>query len=178
MPPKSIATYFKPAGAAGVAGAAAVSPAASRKRVAEPAAAPLAPAKKTKATPAKATKAKPGSAVGQVPTIALPAATTRAQLKKALVEHPDTEALLSLELESIGEDWLLALQDELTKPYFLKVSCHSGAMLIHRSRSSSRRRRRPRPRCSPLVCTPIVAADLQRTISTRGRASVRSRTCG
>jgi len=26
-----------------------------------------------------------------------------------------------MELDTLGEDWLLALQDELTKPYFLKV---------------------------------------------------------
>lgn len=29
--------------------------------------------------------------------------------------------LLELELDTLGEDWLLALQEELTKPYFLKV---------------------------------------------------------
>lgn len=30
--------------------------------------------------------------------------------------------LLELELETMEEEWLLALQDELTKPYFLTVS--------------------------------------------------------
>jgi hypothetical protein len=38
-----------------------------------------------------------------------------------LSSHPETKALLQLELDTLGEDWLLALQDELTKPYFISV---------------------------------------------------------
>jgi uracil-DNA glycosylase len=62
----------------------------------------------------------------QSPTIALPKATTREELRKSLEAHPDALALLELELETLGEDWLIALQDELTKPYFLKVGGNLG----------------------------------------------------
>jgi len=52
----------------------------------------------------------------------LPIAKTREDLIKSLEEHPGKKELLQLELDTLGEDWLLALQDELTKPYFVSVS--------------------------------------------------------
>lgn len=51
----------------------------------------------------------------------MPRATSRAELRNALEAHPTVLSLLELELDTLGEDWLLALQDELTKPYFLAV---------------------------------------------------------
>lgn len=54
--------------------------------------------------------------------INLPKATTKDELVASLAEHPDKKDLLQLELDTLGEDWLLALQEELTKPYFISVS--------------------------------------------------------
>ncbi len=54
-------------------------------------------------------------------SLQLPRAESREALRKVLGEHPHKLELLSTELETIGEDWLLALQGELTKPYFLSV---------------------------------------------------------
>lgn len=51
----------------------------------------------------------------------IPAAKTKEELDTSLSSHPDIKALLQLELDTLGEDWLLALQEELTKPYFISV---------------------------------------------------------
>lgn len=48
-------------------------------------------------------------------------ATTVEELRANLASHPRAISLAQLELDTMGEDWLLALQDELTKPYFLSV---------------------------------------------------------
>ena len=55
------------------------------------------------------------------PTLTIPKATSRADLKSSLQSHPKSLSVLDLELDTLGEDWLLALQDELTKPYFTSV---------------------------------------------------------
>jgi len=47
---------------------------------------------------------------------------TREELRARIAEKPDWINKLSLEIDTMGEDWLLALQDELTKSYFLNVS--------------------------------------------------------
>jgi hypothetical protein len=52
----------------------------------------------------------------------LPRGSSREELRIALAEHPHTVELLNMELDTLGEDWLVALQEELTKPYFLSVS--------------------------------------------------------
>jgi len=143
MPPKSIAAYFKPANGAAANGTVtngvtAAGAAARRKAIADALeAAP--PAKKTKTTVSKAKGVatskyrylccasetyltRPGAS--QSPTISIPKATTRDELRKSLESHPKVLSLLELELNTLGEDWLIALQDELTKPYFLKVCLH------------------------------------------------------
>ncbi|KAK1923015.1 putative uracil DNA N-glycosylase [Papiliotrema laurentii] len=55
-------------------------------------------------------------------SISLPKAKSREELAAALsgMEAGDAE-LLRMEVDTMGEDWLLALQDELTKPYFLSL---------------------------------------------------------
>lgn len=55
-------------------------------------------------------------------SIKVPKAASREELRQALEAHPSILPLLELELESMEEEWLLALQEELTKPYFLAVS--------------------------------------------------------
>lgn len=63
-----------------------------------------------------------GSVSSSSPTrLKLPTATTKAELLESLESHPHKKDLLQLELDTLGEDWLLALQDELTKPYFLTL---------------------------------------------------------
>jgi len=52
----------------------------------------------------------------------IPTAKTKDELIESLSKHPGKKELLQLELDTLGEDWLLALQDELTKPYFVAVS--------------------------------------------------------
>lgn len=51
----------------------------------------------------------------------LPKASSKEELVQSLETHPDKKELLKLELDTLGEDWLLALQEELTKPYFLTL---------------------------------------------------------
>nr|XP_018259892.1 uracil-DNA glycosylase [Kwoniella dejecticola CBS 10117]OBR82050.1 uracil-DNA glycosylase [Kwoniella dejecticola CBS 10117] len=46
---------------------------------------------------------------------------TREELRARIAEKPEWIAKLSLEVDTMGEDWLLALQDELTKSYFLNL---------------------------------------------------------
>jgi hypothetical protein len=58
----------------------------------------------------------------------LPTAKTKDELIESLSKHPGKKELLQLELDTLGEDWLLALQDELTKPYFVAVSRSSSSM--------------------------------------------------
>jgi uracil-DNA glycosylase len=106
MPPKAITSYFKPAAPAGAA-------LASTRRTPRPAK----PAADAKPPPAKRAKLSTASAGG----LGLPRAQSREELRAALAAHPTAAKLLKLELDTLGEDWLLALQDELTKPYFLKV---------------------------------------------------------
>ncbi|KAK8850427.1 uracil-DNA glycosylase [Kwoniella newhampshirensis] len=50
-----------------------------------------------------------------------PGATSRDDLRTKLSDNPRWASLLALELDTLGEDWLLALQDELTKSYFLSL---------------------------------------------------------
>ncbi|CAK9786596.1 uracil-DNA glycosylase [Cutaneotrichosporon oleaginosum] len=115
MPPKAITSYFKPAA---------------------PAAAPLSSTRRTKATLSNAARAAILSSADAEPSpskraklstaapvdgTSLARAESRDDLRKVLEAHPGTAKLLQLELDTLGEDWLLALQDELTKPYFLKL---------------------------------------------------------
>jgi uracil-DNA glycosylase len=58
-------------------------------------------------------------------SVTIPTASTKEELVKSLEAHPETKELLQLELDTLGEDWLLALQGELTKSYFLNVSASS-----------------------------------------------------
>jgi hypothetical protein len=60
----------------------------------------------------------------------IPKSTSRDDLRKALSEDPHILELLKMELDTMGEDWLLALQDELTKPYFISVCPDSDLGLI------------------------------------------------
>ncbi|RSH85182.1 uracil DNA glycosylase [Saitozyma podzolica] len=53
--------------------------------------------------------------------LSLPRGSSREELRAALAEHPHTAQLLNMELNTLGEDWLVALQGELTKPYFLSL---------------------------------------------------------
>ncbi|KAL7423903.1 uracil DNA glycosylase [Cryptotrichosporon argae] len=66
-----------------------------------------------------------GGALGLKPsvpaTLKLPHCATRDELRAAVEAHPAIVPLLELELETMGEDWLLTLQAELTKPYFLAL---------------------------------------------------------
>lgn len=48
-------------------------------------------------------------------------AESRSELRSSLAAHPKRLSLLETELDTLGEDWLLALQDELTKSYFQSV---------------------------------------------------------
>ncbi|ORX41101.1 uracil-DNA glycosylase-like protein [Kockovaella imperatae] len=47
--------------------------------------------------------------------------SSREELRIALSSRSKAKDLLVLEMETMGEDWLLALQDEFTKPYFLQL---------------------------------------------------------
>ena len=55
------------------------------------------------------------------PALHIPHAASLSDLRIALTAHSRASSLLQLELDTLGEDWLFALQDELTKPYFLSV---------------------------------------------------------
>jgi hypothetical protein len=55
------------------------------------------------------------------------ASSSRVELRANLSSNSRTLELLQMELDTLGEDWLLALQDEFTKPYFLKV-CWFGCI--------------------------------------------------
>ncbi|WVR08620.1 uracil-DNA glycosylase [Kwoniella sp. DSM 27419] len=46
---------------------------------------------------------------------------TREELRARIAENPKWASELQLELDTLGEDWLLALQDEFTKGYFLSL---------------------------------------------------------
>jgi len=55
--------------------------------------------------------------------VSLPKSSSRQELLEALSSLDPADAeILKLEVETLQEDWLLALQGELTKPYFLNVS--------------------------------------------------------
>ena len=52
----------------------------------------------------------------------LPTAASRTELAESVAKlDSDIGEILRLEVDTMGEDWLLALQAELTKPYFLSV---------------------------------------------------------
>jgi hypothetical protein len=52
----------------------------------------------------------------------MPKASSRSELKSLIQEkNPKAMGLVEMELDHMAEDWLLALQDELVKPYFLNV---------------------------------------------------------
>jgi hypothetical protein len=54
--------------------------------------------------------------------ISLPKAQSREELAAALSGMDSADAdILRMEVDTMEEDWLLALQDELTKPYFTNV---------------------------------------------------------
>ena len=59
------------------------------------------------------------------PSLKVPRAASRSELRASLAKQPRPLNLLEMELDTLGEDWLLALQDELTRPYFLSV-CDSS----------------------------------------------------
>lgn len=48
-------------------------------------------------------------------------ATSIAQFRERIAGRPSLLSLLELEMSTMGEDWFLALQEEFTKPYFVKV---------------------------------------------------------
>ncbi|WOO78783.1 Uracil-DNA glycosylase [Vanrija pseudolonga] len=114
MPPKSIAGYFKPlANAPAAAGTKRGLSDNARKAIAE-----------AKEPAAKKSKVENGATVpnGAVAASSAGRASTRAELREALkTSHAKAFPLLELELDTLGEDWLVALQDELTKPYFLAL---------------------------------------------------------
>lgn len=63
-----------------------------------------------------------GSAASStIPASVKSRATTREELRTKLAADARRAELLRTEVDTMGEDWLLALQDELTKPYFLTV---------------------------------------------------------
>ncbi|KIR30797.1 uracil-DNA glycosylase [Cryptococcus deuterogattii LA55] len=47
--------------------------------------------------------------------------TSIAQFRERIAGRPSLVPLLELEMSTMGEDWFLALQDEFTKPYFIKL---------------------------------------------------------
>lgn len=54
--------------------------------------------------------------------VSLPKSKSREELAAALSAMKGEDAeLLRLEVDTMEEEWLVALQDELTKPYFLNV---------------------------------------------------------
>lgn len=58
----------------------------------------------------------------QPKAIPMPKASSRSELKSLIQEkNPKAMGLVEMELDHMAEDWLLALQDELVKPYFLNV---------------------------------------------------------
>ncbi|TXT03858.1 hypothetical protein VHUM_04281 [Vanrija humicola] len=112
MPLKSIAGYFKPLGSA-------PATAGTKRGLSDNARKAIVEAKEPAAK-----KSKPGSTLmnGEVAASAAGRASTRAELRAALKNsHAKAFPLLELELDTLGEDWLIALQDELTKPYFLAL---------------------------------------------------------
>ncbi|OWZ61269.1 uracil-DNA glycosylase [Cryptococcus neoformans] len=48
-------------------------------------------------------------------------ATSIAQFRERIAGRPSLLSLLELEMSTMGEDWFLALQEEFTKPYFVKL---------------------------------------------------------
>jgi uracil-DNA glycosylase len=60
----------------------------------------------------------------------IPTARTKDELIESLSKYPGKKELLQLELDTLGEDWLLALQNEFTKPYFVAVSLSSHIRLL------------------------------------------------
>ncbi|KIR79561.1 uracil-DNA glycosylase [Cryptococcus gattii E566] len=47
--------------------------------------------------------------------------TSIAQFRERIAGRPSLVPLLELEMSTMGEDWFLALQEEFTKPYFIKL---------------------------------------------------------
>lgn len=120
----SITNYFKPVNSGAVpAAAAAASTAAVRKRTTLSAAARAAILDAKDEPPSKRAKGATAatSAATTVSTVPIPRASTREELQKSLASNESVYPLLQLELDTLGEDWLVALQEELTKPYFVKV---------------------------------------------------------
>ncbi|GMK54454.1 hypothetical protein CspeluHIS016_0110400 [Cutaneotrichosporon spelunceum] len=115
MPPKALTAYFKPKTPPG---AALTSTRRTRGALSDAARAAIPAGIDDAASPAKRAKL---SAAPVRAGISLPRAESRDELRKALEAHPTIAPLLKLELDTLAEDWLLALQDELTKPYFLKL---------------------------------------------------------
>ncbi|BEJ16441.1 hypothetical protein CspHIS471_0510460 [Cutaneotrichosporon sp. HIS471] len=114
MPPKALTSYFKPKTPPG----AALTSTRRTKSALTDAARSAIQAGVDGPTPAK--RAKLSTAAVSSGGLGLPRAESRDELRKALEAHPTIAPLLKLELDTLGEGWLLALQDELTKPYFLK----------------------------------------------------------
>ena len=59
-----------------------------------------------------------------------PRASSREELRAKLCTDEKRKGLLGTEVDTMGEDWLLALQDELSKPYFLTVCVYFTPLLI------------------------------------------------
>ena len=142
MPPRQITSYFQKLPAAAAATATASAGAATAgARAASTSVSPVSKGKSTAVTqippetdaddaaerPAKRAKvggAGLAQATGGSHTLSSTAgarAATRDQLREKLAANAKRAELLKTEVETMGEDWLLALQDELTKPYFLTV---------------------------------------------------------
>ncbi|WVQ63174.1 uracil-DNA glycosylase [Kwoniella botswanensis] len=69
-----------------------------------------------KSSPSKSTSSPSTSRIGSVTR-----SKTREELREKISANPQWLAKLNLEIDTMGEDWLLALQDELTKSYFLNL---------------------------------------------------------
>ncbi|WVW80956.1 uracil-DNA glycosylase [Kwoniella bestiolae CBS 10118] len=66
----------------------------------------------------KPSPSKLSSSSGTLPIVR---SKTREELRERISAKPDWANKLKLEVDTMGEDWLMALQDELTKSYFLNL---------------------------------------------------------
>jgi hypothetical protein len=64
---------------------------------------------------------------------------TTAKLKAEFVDAlpADLKELLQLEIETMGDDWFVALRSEFVKPYFRDVSCRVTRRVWPRGRSQT-----------------------------------------
>ncbi|WWC72460.1 uracil-DNA glycosylase [Kwoniella pini CBS 10737] len=150
MPPqaKSISSYFKPTNVAATANGAVTSTlstpekqkkstlseaakraivegAAAAKEESETTGEPSAKKQKIDSRPAGSIQlevadifSRPTTSPSKLPIVR---SKSREELKARIAEKPEWISKLSLEVDTMGEDWLLALQDEFTKSYFLNL---------------------------------------------------------